>query len=126
MELSIFLADIIGLSLIIISLSLLLYPRNIKIMFDSQENDKDMFFTGIISLVLGIYIILVHNVWIRDWQIIITVLGWAILVKGIFRLFLPDSVRNITKKMEKSQWISPLLVGLVILGCVLIYFGFTS
>lgn len=126
MELSNFLANIFGLSIIAVSLSLLLYPKNIKKIFDSMQNEITLFVTGIISFIIGITMVLTHNVWVYDWRIIVTILGWAILIKGIIRLFLPEFVIKMGKKMVNNQWIPSILVVEIILGCVLIYFGFTA
>ncbi len=126
MELSNFLANVFGFSIVAASLSLLLYPKNIKKMVDSTENGATLLFTGIISFVIGTAIILTHNIWVYDWRVIITLLGWAILIKGIIRLFLPEFVINMSKKWANSQWIPSIFVALIILGCVLIYFGLTT
>ena len=126
MELSNFLANIFGLSIIAVSLSLLLYPKNIKKIFDSVQNETILFSTGIISFVIGTAMILSHNIWTYDWRVIVTLLGWVILIKGIIRLFLPELAIKMAQKMVNNKWIPSILVAEVILGCVLIYFGFTA
>ena len=126
MELSNFLANIFGISIIAVSLSLLYYPKIIKKIFESMQNETTLFFTGVVSFVIGISMILTHNIWVYDWKVIVTILGWAILLKGVIRLFLPDMVMGIARKMKNSQWITFILVLNVIFGCVLIYFGFTA
>ena len=126
MELSNFLANIWGLSFIIVGLSLLIYQKNIKRVFELAENEINLFFHGVCSFVVGIAMILTHNLWVSDWRVIVTLLGWIALARGIMLLFLPEIVVNLHKKMENNRWISSALVGVVILGCVLIYFGFTA
>ena len=126
MELSNFLANIFGLSIIAVSLSLLLYPKNKKKIFDSVQNETILFSTGIISFVIGTAMILSHNIWTYDWRVIVTLLGWVILIKGIIRLFLPELAIKMAQKMVNNKWIPSILVAEVILGCVLIYFGFTA
>ena len=126
MELSNFLANIWGLSFIIVGLSLLIYQKNIKRLFQLAENEINLFFCGVCSSIVGIAMILTHNLWVSDWRVIVTLLGWLALARGIMLLFLPKMVINLHKKMENSQWISSVLVAVVVLGCVLIYFGFTA
>ena len=126
MELSNFLANVFGLSIITVNLSLLLYPKNIKNVFDSMQNELTLFSTGLISFVIGTTMILTHNIWVYDWRVIVTLLGWMILVKGVIRLFLPEIAVKMAKKWVNNQWIPSILVAEIILGCVLIYFGFTS
>ena len=126
MELSNFLANVFGISIIAVSLSLLSYPKIIKKIFESMQNEPTLFFTGVVSFVIGISMILTHNIWVYDWKVIVTILGWAILLKGVIRLFLPDMVMGIARRMKNSQWITFILVLNVIFGCVLVYFGFTA
>src|SRR3989344_7945247 len=87
MELSNFLANVFGISIIAVSLSLLSYPKIIKKIFESMQNETTLFFTGVVSFVIGISMILTHNIWVYDWKVIVTILGWAILLKGVIRLF---------------------------------------
>lgn len=126
MELSIFLANIFGLSIITVSLSLLLYPEKIKKILDSVENKTTLFFIGIVSFIIGSSLVLTHNIWAYDWKVIVTLFSWAFLIIGIVMLFLPKTAINILKKVENSQQIPSVLVAVVIIGCVLIYFGFTA
>lgn len=126
MALSNFLANIWGLSFIIVALSLLIYQKNIKRLFQLAENEINLFFCGVCSSVVGIAMILTHNLWVSDWRVIVTLLGWIALVRGIMLLFSPEIVISLHKKMENSQWISYALVLAVLLGCVLIYLGFTA
>lgn len=126
MELSNFLANIWGLSFIIVALSLLIYQENIKRLFELAENEINLLFHGVFCSVVGITMILTHNLWVSDWRVIVTLLGWLILAKGVMLLFLPELSVNILKKMKNNQWISSALVAAVLLGCVLIYFGFTA
>ena len=126
MGLSNFLANIWGLSFIIVALSLLIYQKNIKRLFELAKNEINLFFCGVCSSVVGITMILAHNLWVSDWRVIVTLLGWISLARGIMLLFLPEMVINLHKKMEDNRWLSPALVVTVLLGCILIYFGFTA
>jgi hypothetical protein len=126
MVLSNFLANIWGLSFIIIALSLLIYQENIKKIFELAENKTNLFICGVLSLILGIAMVLSHNIWVSNWRIVITLLGWLILVRGIVLLFFPKICLNFLKKIKDNQNIPFALVAVVILGCILIYFGFTA
>ena len=47
----------------------------------------------------GLAIVLVHNVWVADWRVIITLLGWLLLVRGAVRILIPDQVKPFGKKL---------------------------
>lgn len=49
-----------------------------------------IYFSGILALVAGLYILNVHNVWTRDWRCLITAIGWFITCVGVFRLLAPQ------------------------------------
>ena len=49
-----------------------------------------IYFSGILALVAGLYIINVHNVWTPDWRSLITAIGWLITGIGVFRILAPQ------------------------------------
>jgi hypothetical protein len=49
-----------------------------------------IYFSGILALVAGLYILNVHNIWTRDWRSLITAIGWAITGIGAFRILAPQ------------------------------------
>ncbi len=48
---------------------------------------------SIIMLVVGLFIVLQHNVWINDWHVVITLFGWMFMVSGIMFLLFPKSIK---------------------------------
>lgn len=124
--LSNYLAEIFGISIVVISLALLLRDRYIKRIFSSVENEECMLFCGFVSFVIGIAIILAHNVWVKNWQVIVTILGWMSLLKGLAMLFMPELVKSYVKKVENKNWLPIALVVMVFVGLVITYFGFTA
>ncbi|MCZ6860678.1 MAG: hypothetical protein O7I42_10445, partial [Alphaproteobacteria bacterium] len=85
MELSIFLSKVLGLYLLLVCTAVLLnrrhFPRLIK---EFSESLAVVVLSGFIALVLGLLIVVSHNVWSADWRVIITILGWFTLAKGVF------------------------------------------
>ena len=76
-------------------------------------------------LAFGIVVVLLHNVWAADWRVIITILGWSAIAKGISPLLFPSTVSKILQTYQKNKtlWVAHSIVAIV-LGTVLIYFGF--
>lgn len=120
-----FLASIFGLSFIVTGLSLLISQKEVKKIIEKFENEITLFFYGILTFVIGVAMLLNYNVWTRDWKLIITVMGWLAVLKGLVMLFIPEMTIKYLKKIKDCACLSYCLVGVVILGCVLIYFGFT-
>ena len=121
-----YLAQIWGISLVIVPLALLINQKYLRRLFVEIENEASMFFWGIISLVIGLAMVLSYNVWTKDWSVIITIFGWLSLIKGLCLLFMPENAKKMAKKMENQQWLPIALVVAIFIGLVITYFGFTA
>jgi hypothetical protein len=49
-----------------------------------------IYFSGVLMLVAGLYILNVHNVWTRNWRSAVTVVGWVLMSVGTFRIIAPQ------------------------------------
>jgi uncharacterized protein YjeT (DUF2065 family) len=120
-----YLAEVWGILIVIISLALLIKPDYLKILFAEVENNASLFVWGLVSLAIGTAMILAQNVWVH-WQIIVTLLGWVAFIKGLACLFMPETVKNMTKKIENSTFIPYAMIIALLIGLVVTYFGFTA
>ncbi|MCU0653080.1 MAG: hypothetical protein MUD10_02365 [Candidatus Pacebacteria bacterium] len=66
--------------------------------------------TGYITFLLGLMTVVAHNVWVADWRVAVTILGWVTLFKGIEKIAFPERVN---KKAQMFKRLSGLW-GLVI------------
>ena len=46
-----------------------------------------VYLSGVLMFVAGLAIVQAHNVWQRDWTVLVTLSGWFFLVLGLFRMF---------------------------------------
>lgn len=46
-----------------------------------------VYLSGVLMFVAGLAIIQAHNVWRRDWTVLITLSGWFFLLLGLLRMF---------------------------------------
>jgi len=76
------------------------------------------------ALLIGLVLVLTHNVWVWDWMVIITVLGWAALIKGAVILLLPKSMEYFQGWFKTKTLLMIASLVAIILGVVLGYFGF--
>jgi hypothetical protein len=122
---SIFLAQFLGMYSVIIGLVLLLKPKMFeKTVKEIAVSHYKMFMLALITLVPGIALVLVHNIWAWEWYLVITLFSWICLISGILRFVLHDKIMKI---MKTKNIRIPLLVGAiisVILGLFLCYYGF--
>ena len=124
MSISNYLAQIWGITITATSLALLIKPKLLERLFKDAENKAVMFFWGIVTLAVGIAMVLMHNLWVPDWRIIITILGWLTLIKGLDLLLLPKRMKKRWSITGNRQWVV-IFTFLLISGLVLTYLGFT-
>lgn len=125
MELSILIAKIA--TAIYLGTGFALLNNNLNLMEAYKMLGKSRIHTtylGTFVLVLGTLIVSYHNIWVKDWPVLITIIGWVLLVEGIFYILSPKSLLNLFTKLPKSQigW----GIFTVAIGLVFGYFGFVA
>lgn len=127
MELSYFLAQLIGLTLMIFSLAVLFRPVIITgIVRDLRPDSFPMLLAGTMGIIGGLAIILSHNVWEMDWRLAITLLGWIALLKGVSYVAFPQMLRFSANQVFAREGVRMvLLIATLLLGAYLTYHGFT-
>ncbi len=94
-------------------------------MDDFCKNAALLFYGGLSALVIGVVIILTHNVWVANWTVIITIIGWAGLIKGIWIIVFPNTVSKFMQAYQKNENLLMVhSIGVLIFGAVLTFFGF--
>lgn len=126
MEISIFLAKALGLYLVIVGAGMLINGEKFKKMLLPILKDPGMvLFTGLMALIVGIPLVLIHNLWVMDWRVLITILAWGTLIKGAVRMFFPEFIIKQSTMVMKNKIMYNCLVGfLLALGVLLLYLGF--
>ncbi len=122
-----FLAELWGFSIVIICFALLIKPKNIECLLALVEDSATLFLLGLINVILGVALVLSYNVWELNWEVIITIVGWLVLLRGVIILFFPEFIHAVVAKV-KTQYLNILpmvLVVGVLLGCALVYLGLT-
>ena len=126
MELSIWLAQVIGVVYLVVALAILFNGRYYqKVYQDYFKETSGVLLGGMSAIVIGMAMVLAHNYWVASWEVILTLFGWAALLKGVLFLLLPEQMKELVKSMFKGMGMM-WFVGIValVLGVVLGYFGF--
>lgn len=122
---TVFLARYIGLFSIAIAVGVLV--RGSALMSATLGDAPLMLGYAIISLGLGIALVLVHNVWTGGaLPIVVTLVGWLILAKGLVLLFAPGMVSAAVATMHHGASYYLYLVPSFVLGLYLAWSGFTA
>ena len=84
-----------------------------------------LFVTGLLTLVIGFVLVSFHNVWVMGWTVLITIIGWAALIKGIMIFVFPGFYMYISKKMEVNLRFMRVYAGIVLaMGVFFLLLGF--
>jgi hypothetical protein len=62
-----------------------------------------IYVSGFLTLTVGYLLVTFHNIWVKDWPVIITVIGWIALVKGISLLVLPQVYVRICNALKTRK-----------------------
>ena len=90
MDRSLFLARLIGPTFVAIALGMLINLGTYEIMIAEALHTGILFYlSGLLSLLAGLAIVNLHNMWSKDWRIIFTILGWLMTIGGIVRIVTP-------------------------------------
>lgn len=119
---SLFLAKFFSIYFFIISLAMLSCASAFRMRVQSyMNNDGLMLVGGLITLLFGIFLILIHSTWVYNWHVIITILAWLTFVKGVVHVLCPDIAKKMMKKSDHQN--TYRMGGLIGLGLA-IYLGY--
>lgn len=122
MSTSIFLAQLLGLYLAIVGISILLKAKELHATHDLLKNKPLAHALGMLVLLIGLMLVLAHNIWVKSWPVIITIIGWAVLLKAIAFLLLPHGMfKSMAKSCGKKSCyvlggVIYLILGLILAG----------
>jgi uncharacterized membrane protein len=95
------------------------------VMKDFMGNLAIIWLIGMLALVAGIAIINVHNLWVGDWRVLITILGWLLIIRGVSNLMFPGWVQSLGDRMMDGR-AGPILgtIAMLVLGGILSAMGY--
>ena len=122
MGLSILVAKMLALIYISVGVGMLSGKFKDKKIIEDFENSPGLtYFAGMITLILGMLLVGYHNIWIKNWTLVITLIGWLILLKGIMLIAFPQCI-SFFKGWYKYTRTSGLIF--IAFGLLCGYFGF--
>jgi len=125
---SIFLARLLGPLLLVPGIGLLLTPRMFRAMATELIGSVLLIYLfGLIDFTAGLAIVLTHNVWVANWRVLITLIGWLLLIRGAIRILAADRLKPFAAKLFRNKLLIPVSGGvMIILGLILCYFGYIA
>lgn len=126
MDSSLLLARLIGPLLVVVGVGVLLNRRHYATMMQRfLDNTELYYFSGVLAFLVGEVLVLFHNLWVWDWRVVITVIGWMSLAKGAVRIVFPAiGLRFAASFTESDRYLNVGAVLIVVFGVWLAYQGF--
>ena len=88
---------------------------------DFEKSSALTFITGFITLVIGALLVNYHNIWVKNWTVLITIFAWLSLIKGFTLIAFPQVIK-IGKKIYKNTEVMGVV--LMLIGILFGYLGF--
>ena len=127
---TVFLSRLIGVYCILVVLPLVVHRQaTVDLVTALFHNPSMMWVLSVITVTAGLAMVLAHNVWSGGaLPVVVTLVGWATLAKGLLFLFLPSGVESefilsaLRNPLLFYVWMTPSLL----IGIYLTYAGFAS
>lgn len=114
---------IFGILMLVSGIGIYLHPAMFKkIIGDYESSPALVYMHGALALAIGAFIILNHNIWTMSWLVIITIIGWLAIIRGVWVLLsLQSYLKTIKSFWGKSGHIKTEAIVLIVFGAMLVY-----
>jgi hypothetical protein len=128
MATSIFLARLLGPLLLAVGVGILTNPKPFHTMVGEVVRSITLVYLfGLLDFTAGLAIVLIHNVWVANWRVLITLIGWLMLVRGTVRILAPEAIMGFAANILRNKRMMPAAAAVTgVLGLVFCYFGYAS
>ena len=113
-----------GTFLLVFGLSFLVHAPFWSDAFRRMSSDTQQVFTLLVVLLIcGVLSVRGHNLWVRDWRVIVTIVGWAVMLKSIVLILAPRILRSYASWSDRTMvaWLRVGSVLWTLAGAVVLY-----
>lgn len=91
-------------------------------LYDSQIPPV-VYLSGVLMFVAGLAVVRSHNIWARNWTVLVTLTGWFFLALGLIRMFAAGQYRQAAAHTSSAVFM--VLEGaLLVIALVITYQGY--
>ena len=122
MELSRLIAKIFSVVYISSGIAVLIGTINFRDIVNELEKSPALtFVSGCFGIIAGMILVVNHNLWIKNWSVLITIISWIMLVGGVIVVIIPRSLFYMKGFVKDSRLWG---IFMILFGMVIGYFGF--
>ncbi len=127
MDLSLFVAQVAAIVYLSVGVGMLLDKKYYaKLLEGIMKDTTAMYIGGFMALIAGFTLVTFHNEWVKSWEVLVTIIGWIALIKGVMLLAFPSTLVGMTKSWVNAKNLKTFSVIVIALGLVFGYFGFIA
>lgn len=107
----------------IIALAFLINHRRYPAIMAEFAQTGVLLLSGIVALFIGVTTVVLHNLWVADWRVLITLFGWTATIKGVVRVLFPEQISGWVRSLGMKPllpWLIPALILFLLVGLYLI------
>jgi hypothetical protein len=122
---TLFFAQIMGLYLLITAIIMLArrdYYQHLLV--NIKERSSSVVVAAAFGLIFGLGVVLTHNIWTWESEVLVTLVGWVLVIKSILWLSFPESMANYCKKVYGGAGFYLLVLIMVVVGVTLTAHGY--
>lgn len=98
-----YLLQILGPFFLLVSVSLFVNKSFYQSMVDDMGKNKALLFlSGFLTFVMGMLMVLAHNVWGTAAEVVVSFFGWMALLKGAAYILMPEKMFTFAKRFKGS------------------------
>jgi len=118
-------AHVLGPFMVIVDVAAILRASDMRtLLSDFSANSAWPWVSGAFILIGGLVIVALHQHWRGAAAIIISVLGWLVIVRGVFLLAFPDTFMSLADNMiGATEWWTAVCGAAALIGVYLTYVG---
>ncbi|HXY30500.1 MAG TPA: hypothetical protein VEI06_07300 [Gemmatimonadaceae bacterium] len=128
MHASIFIARLLVPMYVVVGMALLTKPQSFHaILSEFIGSVTLLYLAGFIGLLAGTALLVAHNVWVTDWRLMVTLIGWIILVRALITIFKPEWIVAVGRAiLARPEIFAGAGATNLVIGAVLCYFGYVG
>ena len=119
------LSQVFGLYLLLMAVVLLSRATYYRILVQGMPAQSPGLLTSAsYGLMLGLLLVVIHNNWVWEPRVFVTLIAWFILIKSLLWLAFPEKMLVYTKKAVASPFYYVIIAVMFIMGIIMLTKGF--
>jgi uncharacterized membrane protein len=124
---TLFLAQLIGPTMLAVGLGIFFSRNYYTKVYRNLENETlAVLMSGIAALVIGIVMVMNHNIWNGFVAIVVTLVGWLSIAKGLVLIIIPRTLDRVGDKLSGTAFFPFIGGAYALLGAFISYAAYLA